>query len=112
MPDVPASERAGASCSAEIRPEGNAVSINALPDDARYAVMDGRAAYDTDAASIIVIGSAVECCRYANSGNYGSDVVVVDLNTMEPCWEWRGPKYWAPDPPAAGATPTQEGNDA
>ncbi len=69
--------------------------INSLSDDERYAVMDGRAAYDTDAATVLVIGSAAECCRYANTGQYGADAVVVDLNTMEPCWEWRGPKKWA-----------------
>lgn len=58
------------------------------PTSEDYLLMDGRASYDTDKASVLLVGSAKEMCEDANKGGYGSDCVVVKATTMEPMWEW------------------------
>lgn len=70
--------------------------INKLPAESRYAVMDGRACVDVDAAAVMVAGSAAECCAAANKKTYGGDCLVVDLNTMEVCWGWIASGRWVP----------------
>jgi len=59
-----------------------------------YFLMDGRASYDTDAAVVILVGSAQECCESANSGEFGGDCIVVDPDDLEPVWEWFATGKW------------------
>lgn len=59
-----------------------------------YVLMDGRAVVDVDKASVMVAGSAQECCDAANSGDYGGGCIVVDPETNEPVWEWFANERW------------------
>ena len=61
-----------------------------------YLLMDGRASYDTDAATVLLCGAAQECCNAANSGEFGDGCIVVDPKDLEPVWEWFATGKWIP----------------
>ena len=56
--------------------------------------MDGRATYSTDDAAVLLVGTAHECCKAANEGEFGDKCLVVDSRNMEVCWEWFSTGTW------------------
>ncbi len=57
----------------------------------RYYLMDPRATYDPDDASIVDAGSAEEMCRAANE--WGNGFVVVDGDSVV-LWDWHTRRGW------------------
>ena len=65
-----------------------------ITNDDIYCVMDGRAAHDPDDATVLVADpDPHEACKDANSGDYGSDVLVVK-NASEVMWGWLSGGKW------------------
>lgn len=58
-----------------------------------YLLMDARVAFEPDRATVMLSGSAKECCQAANNGEYGTDCVVCGSDG-EPVWEWLATGKW------------------
>lgn len=65
--------------------------------DKIYLLMDGRASYDTNVASIMEAGNANDLAKAANTGIYGGDCIIVNPTNMEPMWEWFTTGTWIPE---------------
>lgn len=64
--------------------------------DDLYVLMDGRAASDPDDATVLITGTAKECCDAANEGDYGEGCMVCNLQS-EVMWKWFSTGTWIPD---------------
>lgn len=61
-----------------------------------YVLFDARAALgDPDDATVLLAGSAEECCEAANTGEYGEGCVVANQNS-EIMWAWFHTGKWVP----------------
>jgi len=62
----------------------------------KYLLLDGRAAsQEFKDSMVIVVGSAWECCRDANEGEYGDGCVIADLEGKI-MWHWFESGRWSP----------------
>lgn len=52
-----------------------------------FVLLDPRGAYDSDRATILLVGTAKEICHAANTNEYGDGCIVADEH-LEPMWEW------------------------